>query len=570
VRRALVLLAACLALAACTAIPTSGSVKPGDSDVIQPGPILPFVEGPSPNATPRSIVSGFLTASAGGSVSGFDVAREFLTGPAAVEWDPLAKITVFDLRQVVSSYNEDTGVYTYSVPVAAEVDAAGVMVTASADVRRDFEFQVGTDEFGRYRITGLDGGIVMSAADFDRFFRPVSLYFAAADGTTMVPEVRWFADNDQIATATARELIEGPSVWLAGGVQTGFPPGSALGVDSVVVNDGVARVALALGSAGDPTQRSLAQQQMLKTLAQLPTVQDVVTTVGAVPIGGDDSVTLEVAALPGELALVVANERLGLWDGDAASVTPADVGVVPAQSHGFALGYDGTTVAFVLGGSVQISTALAAEGGLVPLDEKTAPPTDVAVPYTELIPGAAMVAPSFDSYGWLWSSEAASAGVLVAAVPGQQDVAEIDAPWLAGSSVQALAVSRDGARMAILSRSGVEQILEVVAITRDKEGRPLAVGEPLAFGPTVRPSIDLEWVDDTSVVALGQESGEMSLAQIGGWTTDFTSYTGAASVTARNGVRTLKAVDSNGELVARSGNGWAPKLSGVRDVAYSG
>ncbi len=568
-RRALVVLAACLALAACTSIPTSGGVEAGDSDVEQSGPIPPLLLGPSPNATPRSIVQGFITASAGGSFSGFDVAREFLTGPAAVEWDPFARITIYDSRQVVPSYNEDTGIFTYSVPVAAQVDPSGVMVTASADVRQDFEFQVGTDEFGRYRITGLDSGIVMSTPDFDRFFRPVNLYFATADGTTMVPEVRWFANNDQIATATARELVAGPPVWLAGGVQTGFPPGSALGVDSVVVNDGVASVVLALGSAGDPTQRSLAQQQMLKTLTQLPTVQDVVTTVGAVPIGGDGSVTLDAAALPGELALVVTDDRLGLWDGETVSVTPPDVGVLAANAHGFALGYDGTTVAFVQDGSVRISTALAAGQDSVSVDEEVPPTPDAVVPSTELIPGAALVAPSFDPNGWVWSGESASAGVLVVATPGQE-VAEIDAAWLAGSSIQSLAVSRDGSRMAILSRSGVEQVLEVVSIARDEDGRPIAVGKPLGFGSTVRPSIDLEWVDDTSVVALGQESGEMSLAQIGGWTTDFTSYTGATAVTARNGLRTLLAVASDGELAARSGNGWVPRLSGVKDVAYSG
>lgn len=568
-RRALVLLAACLSLAACTSIPTSGGVEVGDTDVVQSGPIPPLLLGPSPNATPRSIVQGFITASAGGSFSGFDVAREFLTGPAAVDWDPLAKITVFDSRQVVTSFNEDTGIFGYSVPVAAQVDPSGAMVTASTDVRQDFEFQVGTDEFGRYRITGLDDGIVMSAADFDRFFRPVSLYFATADGATMVPEVRWFADNDQIATATARELVAGPSLWLAGGVTTGFPPGSALGVDSVVVTEGVASVALALGSAGNPTQRSLAQQQMLKTLTQLPTVQDVVTTVGAVPIGGDDSVTLEPAPLPGEHALVVAEDRLALWDGETLSVTPPDVGVVPAESHDFALGYDGTTVAFVLGGSVQISTAIAAQDALTPVDQAPPPTPDAVVESTELIPGSAMVAPSFDPNGWVWSGEAASDGVLIAAAPGQ-DAVRIEAPWLAGSSIQSVSVARDGARMAILSRSGVQQVLEVVSITRDQDGRPLAVGTPLGFGPTVGPSIDLEWVDDTSVVALGEESGEMTLAQLGGWTTDFTSYPGATGVTARNGVRTLLAVASTGELVASSGNGWAPRLSGVRDVAYSG
>jgi hypothetical protein len=569
VRRALVVVAACLALAACSSIPTSGSVNSGDSEVVQPGPILPILQGPAPNATPRSIVQGFLAAAAGGSVSGFDVAREFLTGPAAIDWDPLAKTTVFDSRQVVPSYNEDTGIFTYSVPVAAQVEPSGVMVTASDDVREDFQFEVGTDEFGRYRITGLDGGIVMSAPDFGRFFRPVNLYFAASDGTTMVPELRWFADNDQIATATARELVAGPSVWLADGVQTGFPPGSALGVDSVVVSGGEASVALALGSAGDPTQRSLAQQQMLRTLTQLPTVQDVVTTVGAVAIGGDDSVTLEPAPLPGDQVFVVVDGRLGLWDGETVLVTPPDVGVVPADSQRFALSYDGTTVAFDLGGSVQLSTDLAGEGGLVTGNETGTPTPDAKVAFSELIPGTALVAPSFDFYGWVWSAEATSEGVVVAAAPGQELV-EIDAPWLAGSSIQSVSVSRDGARMAILSRSGVEQVLEVVSIARDGDGRPLAVGKPLGFGPTVRPSIDLEWLDDTSVVALGQESGEMSLAQIGGWTTDFTSYTGATAVTARNGVRTLLAVGPDGELAARSGNGWTPRLSGVKDVAYSG
>ncbi|MBC7298588.1 MAG: hypothetical protein H5T82_06810, partial [Demequina sp.] len=127
-RRALLVLAACLALAACTSIPTSGGVKAGDPDVEQAGPLLPLLLGPAPAATPRSIVQGFITASAGGSFLGFDVAREFLTGPAAIDWDPLAKVTVFDSRQVVPSYNEETGIFTYSVPVAAEVDPSGVMV----------------------------------------------------------------------------------------------------------------------------------------------------------------------------------------------------------------------------------------------------------------------------------------------------------------------------------------------------------------------------------------------------------------------------------------------------------
>jgi len=72
-------------------------------------------------------------------------------------------------------------------------------------------------------------------------------------------------------------------------------------------------------------------------------------------------------------------------------------------------------------------------------------------------------------------------------------------------------------------------------------------------------------------VALGEESGEMSLAGVGGWKTDFTTYSGAVSITARNGVRSLLAVSAEGELLARSGNSWTtPRLTGVKDVAYAG
>ena len=159
-------------------------------------------------------------------------------------------------------------------------------------------------------------------------------------------------------TAAARELVKGPSPWLADAVNTGFPPGSALNVDAVVVDNGVANVALAPGSAGDAAQRSLAGEQLRLTLTQFPTVSSVVTTVGALPLAGDDSAAPQPAALPDERAAVIAGGRLGMWDGTEVKVTPADVGVVPAGATGLALSYDTKTVAMVVDGSVVTSTAL--------------------------------------------------------------------------------------------------------------------------------------------------------------------------------------------------------------------
>ena len=86
-------------------------------------------------------MQGFLTAASGGSVSGFDVAREFLTPAASSGWDPLAKVTVFDSRQVFLGYDAAKHVATYEVPVAATVDADGVLVEASPDEQSTLDVQ---------------------------------------------------------------------------------------------------------------------------------------------------------------------------------------------------------------------------------------------------------------------------------------------------------------------------------------------------------------------------------------------------------------------------------------------
>lgn len=568
-RRVLTAALACLALAACSTIPHDGPVRPGAADVVQPNVSLPVLEGPVTGATPSAIVRGFLAAAVGGSVSGYDVAREFLTPAASNAWDPLAEVTVFDSRQVVPNFDEGTGTFTYAVPVAARVDASGVLTEATPDENRTLEFTLITDAEGNARIASLDDGIVMSAADFTRYFRPIKLMFASADMTTVVPEIRWFPSNDQIATAVARELVAGPSPWLTDAVRTGFPPGSSLNVDAVVVDEGIATVTLAPGSAGDAAERSLAGEQLRLTLTQLSSVQEVVTTVGNLPLAGDGSVVLVTAPLPNERAALVVGGRLGYWDNSAAKVTPAAVGVVPTGASGLALAYDTRTVAMVVDGAVLTSTALADSAAL---EDAPAEPEGLGgpvIPTATLVEGRDLVAPSYDPHGWLWTTESNSSGAVLA-VAGDGTLAQLAAPQLAGRSVQALEVSRDGARVAVLSRAGGGQVVEVMAIVRDASGVPLALGQPLALGPSVHESIDLAWLDDVSIATLGEESGEISMVEVGGWTTTVTALSGASTVAARNGVRTLLAVGDGGVLFARSGNGWTPKAQNVTDVAYAG
>lgn len=568
-RRAFVIAALCASLTACVSIPHDGAVRANDADVGQASPLLPVLQGPEADATPRAIVQGFIKAAAGGSVSSFDVAREFLTGTASAAWDPLAQVTIFDSRAVTLTFDETTGVFTYRVPVAGQLDASGVLVEAVPDATSDLEFTVSTDEEGSYRVSGLEDGIVMSAADFARFYRPVPLYFASADGATMVPELRWFPSKDQIATVVARELVEGPSLWLADAVQTGFPPGATLAVDAVVVADGTATVALAPGSAGTPAQRSLAGEQLRLTLTSLPNVQSVVTTVGDLPLDGDDSASLSEPPLPSEQAAVIADNRLGYWDGEEVSVTPIESGVVPAGASGLALAYDLSRVAMVFDGDVVTSTALADAPALEPQSGPLEQPDLPAIATSLVLDGEALVAPSYDSEGWLWSTESLSAGVILAA--GQDGtVLELGAPLLSGRPIQAIAVSRDGTRLAVLSRANGGQVLEVMAIVRDTDGGPLSLGAPLALYPSAEAASGLAWVDSVSLAVLAEDTGSVALVTVGGWTEVSAPVPSAVGLSARNGARTLLVVDAEGMLAAGSGSGWTPLASGVRDVAFAG
>jgi hypothetical protein len=502
-------------------------------------------------------------------VNGFDVAREYLTPAASSGWDPLAQVTVFDSREVFLGFDEAKHTATYKVPVAARVNADGVLVEASPGEQSTLDFSVTTDEDGNSRISGLDNGIVMSAADFARYYRPVKLLFVSKDNTTLVPELRWFPSNDQIATATTRELVKGPSPWLADAVNTGFPPGSSLNVDAVLVENGIAKVTLAAGSAGDAAQRSLAGEQLRLTLTQLPAVSSVVTTVGSLPLAGDDSAAPKAAALPDERAAVIADGRLGMWDGTEVKVTPPDVGVVPAGAKGLALSYDTKTVAMVVDGSVVTSTALSDAAALeVPPDSPDAPGGQVISAKT-IVEGRNLVDPSFDPRGWLWTTETLSDGTITVAGPDGK-LSQLAAPQLEGRSIQAISVSRDGARLAVLSRASGVQVLEVMAIVRGEAGEPLALGETLALGPAVPDSIDLAWLDDVSVAALGSNSGRISVVAVGGWTTDVMAPAGATSIAARNGVPTLLAVGDGDNLVARYGNGWKTKAPNVSEVAFAG
>ncbi|MFW7413654.1 GerMN domain-containing protein [Demequina sp. SO4-18] len=570
--RLVALVAAAAALAGCATIPHSGDVEEGNADVLPVAPLQPIQEGPNPSDDPAAIVTGFLRESATGVASDFSVAREFLTDEAAASWNPGAQTLVYRSGAVTPEWDEETSTVAYELPLASTVDSSGRRTDSPDATIGDLEFAVTQNDQGRWRISELADGVVISQANFTRFFRPVDLVFATPDLTTAVPEVRWLPDNN-VVTAAARELVEGPSTWLADAVVTGFPDTAALAVESVVVTRGVAAVDLTPQSAGTPDQRALAAEQLRVTLGGLPNVTEVQVRIGGLPIALEEPLELQAAPVPGAQAAVFASGRLGTWDGETLLVTSPEAGGVGDDAYGLARSYDGQRVAWVDGGALLTSTALADDGTafVEPADDQPAPEGSVAVDEVHAADG--LVGPSFDRHGYLWTAQSSGADGLVAVAPDGESIS-LPSDWLQTRSAIALSVSRDGSQIAMLSRSGGQPVVEVAAIVRDVAGAPLGIGEPFAVGTGVGAGVDVVWVDDSTVAVLGEvvdgASSPLWLASVGGGTSVVTTLHDAVDMSVRAGEASLVVVGADGRVEERSGSAWAAVLEGVSEIAYSG
>ena len=89
-------LAACLALAGCTSLPTSSAPAPFDVSAKDGSGIQFSAEGPSADADAATLVNDFLLACAAGPQDDYATARLFLSAASARSWQPETEILVYD------------------------------------------------------------------------------------------------------------------------------------------------------------------------------------------------------------------------------------------------------------------------------------------------------------------------------------------------------------------------------------------------------------------------------------------------------------------------------------------
>jgi hypothetical protein len=586
-----------LLLAACSSIPTSGPVQEGleigsesGRGVVRALPLPPRRGEP-----PQQVVRGFLRAAVGYD-DGHRVAREFLADAQRPAWSPGGRVLVYagegsldvavvDPAQAGAGEELDGGAepgddagpaargepaaaapsdagevaeVVVTVPTLATVDVAGRYAESSPGATQTLRFglrRVGED----WRIAELDDGVALPVADFDLLFRRAALYFPdAATSSALVPDVRWVPSRASGVTTLVRLLLDGPSPWLERAVSTGFPAGTGLAIDAVPVVEGVATVDLTRQAlrAGEE-QRRMLHAQLEATLDDVPevtglaiTAERAELTVPVAPQGpGAPRPTrpdlLRDLPVDPRPVLLADDELVRLDAGSLVPVQPL-VPLAGADPSHPAPAWDGDTYAVLLDGRSRLVKVRTGD-----------PPPEPEV----VLDGADLTPPSFDRHGWLWSTPA-DVQQGIAAVGPEGTVQQVAAPWLAGRAVASLRLSRDGARVAVVS-SGADGVrVDVAGVERTAERTPLRLGEPLRLAPALTRASAVAWVDEARVLVLGRAASDAAavpyLVVVGGPSTPTAATPGGRSVAAGNGPRALYVGAADGVLLGRAGRGWVP------------
>ena len=470
-------LAACLALAGCTSLPTSSAPAPFDVSARDGSGIQFSAEGPSSDADAATLVNDFLLACAAGPQDDYATARLFLSAASARSWQPETEILVYDTDTAPSvTAGSETATQvdvTVAVLGVASVDAFGVLTrVAASTVSRTFTL---VREEGQWRINNPENMVLMSRASFTASFSLANLYFPTAEGGDLVADPRWYPSR-RLASHLLAGLVEGPRQSLAPVTANAIPAGTTVPSQGLDVADGVARVELNAVMPSSESARTTLAWELVRTLTQVADVSRVnaslsgdVLDTQAIPVPPTYSLDTLVGAGPGGVGLVSSSsvtELAAVTDASNPTVSPVDSSLVAwSGTDGVYAQRGGTTVAF--------------------------------------LPGQAPLGPSVDRFGWVWGPATVSSVSVGGGVDGAFSVS-VESE--SAGQIRAVRISPDGTRALVLR--GSDATAWVGVVERGASGRPLAIRSleeiPLEHGSVV----DASWTTSTGLALVVRPTGE--------------------------------------------------------------
>ncbi len=562
-----VAVATSIGLAACAGVPTTGPIEQGP--VVDAGESSQFIRviaaPPSVGASPAEIVRGFFEANAS-LESDHAIARRYLTPEASGTWDPDASTTVYQQSSLKLSEGKDATI-TARLAVNNRLNEEGTLDPVDPASKEKLVFTLeqvvdGASGIPQWRIADPPPGILISDADLRRAYRQYQVHYPATRSDALVPDGRLLpVVGPSLPTALAQRVLAGPAEWLAPGVRTGAPPGTALALGAVPVTNGIALVELtdqAL-AATDAQRRDLAAQ-LTWTLTQLPEVTSVRLQVGGEPY--------DVPGVPELMDRSVWQAR----SPDSLTTGPTGTSLLPY----FVL--DGPAVIRVSeGGRTVLPLKVPDAEELidlgVALDQRSAAavepdrralwilPLDRSITQ-QRIEGTQIGGASFDVDGRAWFTDA---GRVVRLVPNglPQEVAV--QPDLA-APITSVHLARDGTRVALVA----DGVLYLGVIQPSSTG--LVIGSVRRIATTVSDVQDVAWRNSVTLDALGRtDTSSLQVLRIGvgtGEVQPFGAPPDPLEVTGAPGSATLVAGEGN-RLFANVGLQWRAQ-GAARSVAYPG
>jgi Lipoprotein LpqB beta-propeller domain/Sporulation and spore germination len=557
-KRLCLIVVACMALAACSSVPTSGPIEQGPAIAVagQDQFIRVIARPPVPGMSQEDLVRGFQEASASAD-GAYAVARQYLTGKAAALWDPGSGVAVYDNGGL--TYAAKGSAVEVQGNLLGSIDATGQYTVANPGTKLDDVYEV-TKVDGEWRLSSVPAGLVLGPGDIDRGFRAFDLYYFTRDFGALVPAAITIpVSGAGMATQLVRALLAGPTSWIAPSVRTGFPEGTRLALDSVPVVDGVAQVALSseVLQADDATRKALSAQ-LAWTLRQVPSIGSFRITVGGQPV-----------AVPGQSAV----QSVSSWNGydpdqagkGAIAVNDRGLVSVTADDKLEALGQAKPPIVSpaVDFGATQIA-------GLS-LDRRTLWTAKYggAQRAVKRYAGAELSRPSWDSAGEIWVVDRGNGLVLIkSGVAGRIAVSGLPA-GVRDADLLAVSMSRDGTRAGLLIRRGTRVEPMVARVERSADA--IRVSDPIRIESVLTDAIDLAWSDSGTLAVLGTTgAASLQVAYIAVGTARVSSVSvpdGAVSIATAPSMSTL--IGAGGSLYRSVGNTWTSVGTAI-DPAYPG
>lgn len=537
-----------MVLTACTGLPTSGPVNYGlgpedapDSDDVSY--LLP--DRPQPGASPEQIVEGFIRAGSGpGLTSTWERAREFLTPAFANVWQPSAGVTVDVFEDRVYTEPQE-GVVQLDLAAVADVDDNGTYERAAVGERtKSFTLE---QIDGEWRISEAPDGVVLDQDEFPNVYHRYSVMYFDTQYDYLVPDARWFPTTNA-ASSVALALVDGPaSAWLADAVITAFPESVTM-VAAVPVSGRVAEVDLSeVALSVDPETLDRMYTQLSASL-ETAGVTDVELTIDSVPVEAS-TVPVRSTRVPGA-PLVLTEEGFGFLTGDELEKIPGLSDVVEQFDP----------VAVQVGADRDLAAARLSTGEVMVLRaDETNQPLDLR---------PRLIDPTIDPLGFVWSvPKDAPAAVIAYAVDGTP--VEVADAWSGATGIDAMAVSRDGTRIAALIRAGGRTALWIAGVVRDTDGVPVRLGDPVQLATIAQTGRGLAWVDDLSIGVLsGDDTTSTVLEQVvGGISTTSATGAGMRSIAGGTGLSSARLRGEDGTLYVKRGTSWQPTATGTALLA---